>query len=160
MEGIRKCPIWRATPSHQKNPPPRSSALTGGGMPQIAWRWGQYFGSVDSGGNVIRPRIRITDQARLSVRLVHRRKARDTDEVAKNQQCHVHHKNNAEATMCPFQQFLLAEIISLWCQGGRMWASGNGGVNCVQRPSRVYSSRSAQLCKYFEQRRRRVICGG
>ena len=42
-------------------------------------------GRVDSRGNIIRCRRRITDQAGISVRLIHRRKARDTDAVAKKQ---------------------------------------------------------------------------
>ena len=33
-------------------------------------------------------------------------KARDTDVVVKNQQCHVHRENNADATLRLFQQFL------------------------------------------------------
>ena len=56
-----------------------------------------FFGErVDGRSNIVRYRRRITDQSGLSARLVHGRKVRYTDAVAKNQQCHVHWKNNAE----------------------------------------------------------------
>ena len=100
-------------------------------------------GRVDGGGNIIRCRQGITYQSGLPVRLVHGLKARDTDVVAKHQQCHVHRYNNSEATLCPFQQLLLVESGSFLCQGGCMWASGNGGNNIVQIPGQAYISRAA-----------------
>ena len=44
-----------------------------------------FGGRIDGGGNIIRCRQGITDQAGLPVRLVHGRKARDPDVVAKHQ---------------------------------------------------------------------------
>ena len=117
-------------------------------------------GRVNKRGNIIRCRQVITDQAGLSVCLVHGCKARDPDAFDKHQQHHVHRNNNTEAMLRPFQQLLSAESSSFRCQDGHMWVSGNGGENCGQRPGRSYISRAAQLCILFEQWRRRVIRDG
>ena len=100
-------------------------------------------GRVDGGGNIIRCRRRIIDQAGIYICLVHGRKARDTDEVAKNQHHHVHWENNAKSLLRLFQKLLLEESSSLWCQGGCMWDGDNGGVDRVQRPGRSYIGGSA-----------------
>ena len=52
---------------------------------------------VDSRGNIIRCCRRITDQAGLSVCLIHGRKARDADEVANNLQLQIYWKNDDRA---------------------------------------------------------------
>ena len=119
-----------------------------------------FGGHVYGGGYIIQCHRRITYQEGLSVCLIPRRKARDVDTVSKNYQRHVHQKNDAEAALHLLQQFLLAEISSLWCQGGRMWVSDDDGVNGVQMPGRAYSRRADEICIFFEQLRIQVICGG
>ena len=134
----------------------------GKSCPKLYGVGGSIFvsGCADGGVDIVRCSIIVIDKVGISVCLLHGRKGGDTDVVAKNQQRHVHRKNNAEATLRLFQQFLLTEISSLRCQCGRMWESVNGGINYVQRPGHAYSSRAAPLCIFFEQRRRRMIFGG
>ena len=133
MEGAGNVPFGEPHRAIRRIRLPDLLQELGEACPKLHGVGGSRFvgGNVDGRGNIIRRRRRIIDQARLSVHLVHGRKSRDTDAVAKNQQCYVHQKDNAEATLRPLQHFLSSESSSLWCQGGHMWASGNGGINHV-----------------------------
>ena len=139
MEGVGNFPCGDPHRAIRRMCFPNILQEPGRACPQLHGVGGSRFfgGRVEGGGNIIRCRQGITDQARLPVRLVHGCKARDLDAIATHQQRHVHQENNAEATLRPFQQLLLEEIASFRCQGGRMWASGNGGDNHGQMPGRA-----------------------
>ena len=162
MEGFGNVPFGEQHWAIRRIRLPNPLQEPGEACPRLHGIGGSRFfgGRIYGGGNIIRRHIIVTDQSGLSVRLVHGGKARDMDAFAKKYQRHVHQKNNAETPLSPLHQFLLAKSSSLLCQGGRMCASVNGGVNRVQRPGRAYSSRAAYLCIFFEQRQRRVICAG
>ena len=100
-------------------------------------------GRFEGGGNIIRCRQGIKDQAGLSICLIHEGKAIDPDAVAKHQHRHIHQENNTEATLRLFQQLLSSESGSFRCQSGRMWDSGNGNRNRGQRPGWAYIIRVA-----------------